>query len=101
MSSELPSSPDAESVRAPRNLDIYSAAAFRDALLAQAARPTVVVDLAPVESCDIAGLQVLWAVKRSAEASGRSFVVRNTPPVLLQACSGLGLDATQLLPPSP
>lgn len=80
----------------PAALDLAHASAVRDELLARLATGSTVLDLADVASCDLAGLQLLWAARASAQAHGRGFAVTNPSPATLAAAAAFGLDLNEL-----
>ena len=49
------------------------------------------VNLAQAERLDVAALQILIALRRDAQAAGRVFTVRNTPPPIAKTVAELGL----------
>jgi len=51
----------------------------------------IMLDLAGVEACDTAGLQLLISARRSAAASGKSFGVLNLAPSVEKCTKLLGV----------
>lgn len=80
----------------PAALDLAHAGAVRDELLARLATGSTVFDLSAVTTCDLAGLQLLWAARASAHANGQRFTVTNPSPVALAAAAAFGLDLNEL-----
>lgn len=80
----------------PTALDLANAGAVRDELLARLATGSTVLDLASVTTCDLAGLQLLWAARHSAQANGQRFTVSNPSPAALAAAAAFGLDLNEL-----
>lgn len=78
-------------------LDLYHADAIRHQLL-QVITPGAHVraDLRDVTQCDLAGLQLLCAARRTAETSQGRFVLEAASAVVLEACAQLGLEAADL-----
>jgi anti-anti-sigma regulatory factor len=54
--------------------------------------PALTVDLAAVSACDVFGLQLLWAARRSAESRAGSFALINPGDAFADACKSAGLD---------
>ncbi len=90
------SSKDAVPFAVAGALDLYSAPEVREALLARSAEPSLTVDLSGVETCDLAGLQLLLAAKRSAAAAGRSVRLRNPSAAVSAACEAVGIGVEHL-----
>ena len=80
-------------IRISEEMNIYTAAALKDALLAHGASPLPRhFDLAQVSEMDTAGLQLLLAALRPAQPGGDAGVIDTASPVvqeLLELC-GLG-----------
>ncbi|MGO8699322.1 MAG: lipid asymmetry maintenance protein MlaB [Limisphaerales bacterium] len=72
-------------------LDIYATEAARAALLEHfGVLKSMRLDLAALEGCDAAGLQLLCAARKSAEQAGKSFKAELSPAVR-ECSSRLGL----------
>ena len=56
-------------------------------------------DLAQVDSCDCAGLQLLCSARKSATASEISLRIVNPSPAIVSAAEGLGLDLSEITNP--
>ena len=83
-------------------LDIYSAEALRDALLRPVHSETgLVLDLSGVVSCDVIGLQLLYAARRSCEAYRRPFHVHSVSKPVCEAAAAVGLSAAEIFPGTP
>jgi anti-anti-sigma factor len=73
-------------------LDLYSVEAAREALLNQFAdKPGLELDLAAVETCDTAGLQLLLAARLNAAADGKKFSIRLPAPAIEKCGELIGL----------
>jgi anti-anti-sigma factor len=73
-------------------LDIDAANALREAILdCFSAQPEVAIDLAGVDACDAASLQVLLAGLRDAASCGQAFSFHAVPPPVLETAAALGL----------
>lgn len=78
-------------------LDIYAAAALRDALAQCLSRQSALaVDLSGVEACDFVALQLLCSSRKSAEAAGKPFALIAVSEAFVQTGSSLGLAPDQL-----
>lgn len=74
-------------------LDINTVDELRGILLASLERnTTIVVDLSSVTSCDAAGVQLLFALAKSAELAGKTFALGATSEALVRDCAKLGID---------
>lgn len=74
-------------------LDIYSADALREALLAPLqAKSDLALDLAGVESCDVIALQLLCSARKTAVAQGTAFSIQTTSPAIAEAAAAVGLS---------
>lgn len=80
----------------PAALDLAHASAVKDELLARLAVGPTSLDLASVTTCDLAGLQLLWAARASAHSNGQRFTVTNPSPAALAAAAAFGLDLNEL-----
>ncbi len=58
-----------------------------------AGAPEVSIDLGGATDFDLFGLQLICAARRSAEAAGKPFGLRNVPEAFLRACALAGLPA--------
>jgi len=93
---------DTDILQLAGDLDIYSVEAAREALMDHFARKTgLELDLGGVETCDATGMQLLLAVRRSAEAGGRSFSIGVTAPAIGKCSELLGVKPEALQPNSP
>jgi anti-sigma B factor antagonist len=77
-------------------LDLAHASTVKDELLARTAVGTTTLDLSEVASCDLAGLQLLWAARASARARGQRFTVASPSVAVLTAAVAFGLDLAEL-----
>jgi anti-anti-sigma regulatory factor len=77
------------------NLIIQDVEAAHKLLLSQ---PTssMVLDLSAVATCDLTGVQLLLSAQKTAIAAGGKFSVSAYSPAVAAACTGLGLDVSQL-----
>ena len=83
---------DTNAIRISGELDIYSVEGAREALLNHLAdKPVLELDLAGVETCDTAGMQLLLAAQRSAVASGKTFSMHTPAPAIEKCGELLGL----------
>ena len=74
-------------------LDINTVDELRGILIASLERnATIVVDLCSVTSCDAAGVQLLFALAKSAELAGKTFALGATSEALVRDCANLGID---------
>lgn len=80
----------------PAALDLAHVGAVKDDLLAALAVGSTRLDLSEVASCDLAGLQLLWAASASAGAHGHRFTVTAPSPEVLAAATTFGLDLSEL-----
>ena len=90
-------------LRLEPELTIYSAARVREALLAHLhAGSALSLDLADVCEIDSAGVQLLIAARRDADAGGVALQLRGHSAAVHDAFALLGLDAqcTPLQPPA-
>ena len=78
------------------NLDIQHAEAVHKLLLSQPAASSKVLDLSAVAACDLTGIQLLLSAQKTAIAAGEKFSVSAYSPAVAAACTGLGLDVSQL-----
>lgn len=78
-------------------LDIYSANDITDALAeCLATHPELLLDLSDVESCDIAGVQLICSAQKSAAASHKAFLLTAASPQVTRACADAGLSPASL-----
>ena len=84
----------------PVALDLAHVGAVKDELLAVLAVGSPRLDLSEVASCDLAGLQLLWAANASAVAHGHRFSVAAPSPAVRAAAATFGLDLSELQDPS-
>jgi anti-anti-sigma factor len=102
MKLQITTGPDSLTLRLAGDLDIYSVEPARDALLAHLAdKLGIELDLASVETCDAAGMQLLLAARRSAVAAGKVFAIRSPVPAIEQCGEALGLGPESRQPYSP
>lgn len=80
----------------PAALDLAHASTVKDELLARLAVGSTVLDLSAATTCDLAGLQLLWAARASAQAHGQRFTVTAPSPAVLAAAAAFGLDLNEL-----
>ncbi|HEY4248907.1 MAG TPA: STAS domain-containing protein [Lacunisphaera sp.] len=78
------------------DLDIQHAEEVHKLLLVQSETPATALDLSAVAACDLTGLQLLFSAQRTASAAGRKFSISAYSPAIVAACTGLGLDVSQL-----
>lgn len=80
-------------MRIEGEMNIYRAAELRDALLAEmAGEGELLLELDAVDTMDTAGVQLLLAARRAAEAAGRKLALVSPSADVLQALATLGLD---------
>ena len=84
------------SLKIETDLDIQHAEAVHNLLLAQPASAFAELDLSSVASCDLTGIQLLVAARVTATAAGKKFSISAFSPSVIAACTGLGLDVSQL-----
>lgn len=74
-------------------LTVYTAEGIRDTILGQIhSKEGLIVDLAEVDSCDCAGLQLLCATHKSGCMNGQSIRLVNLSKPIIKAADELGLD---------
>jgi len=74
-------------------LTVYTVEGIRDMILGQIqSKQDVVVDLAEVDSCDCAGLQLLCAAHKSTCVNGKSIHLVNLSKPIVEMAKELGLD---------
>jgi len=79
-------------------LDINTAAEVRKSLLEHLERQArISVDLSKIESCDVAGIQLLLAMQRSAMAAGKPFAIVAATNAFTTICAALGISSTQFM----
>jgi phospholipid transport system transporter-binding protein len=59
---------------------------------------SISVDLSQIESCDTAGAQLLLALGKSTESSGKPFAVVAASEAFVRDCAGLGISMATLAP---
>ncbi len=80
-------------VVSPRgDIDIATAPAVREAMLAQVAGHRLVLDLRGVAFMDTSGLQLLVEGRRRALAEGGEFAIVDGPPAVRRVIEVAGLD---------
>lgn len=79
-------------LRVGPQLEIRNATALRADLVIRAAAAEVVVDLSEVTDCDLAGLQILAALKVSAEKRGGQCSFRSPSAAVRRACANYGIE---------
>lgn len=73
-------------------LDINTVDEMRGVLLEHLEQHTdIIVDLSRVECCDAAGAQLLIALEKSAESSGKSFSILAISETFVRDCADLGI----------
>jgi len=78
-------------------LDIYAVDAARDVLIQHVQNnPRLILDLSEVEECDVAGLQLLFSVRKTIESLCKSLEVKRVSQAIIDACAALGLGMDQL-----
>lgn len=77
-------------------LDLAHASAVRDELLARTTAASTAFDLGEVAVCDLAGLQLLWAARASAQAQGHRFTVVSPSAAVQAAAAAFGFDLAAL-----
>jgi len=94
MDMDISTRPDTGAVRLSGALGVYQAEELRKALLDVLAKGTdLVLDLAQVASCDTAGAQILWSLRRAATEAGKTIRFERASPPLLATWNRLGLPA--------
>jgi len=75
------------------DLTIYHVATLRERLAAQMATlEKITINMQAVKKVDIAGIQLLLAMKRSTERQGKPFHLDNAPPCVVNAVKLTGFD---------
>ena len=88
-------------IRLTGDLDIYAVEEAREGLLDHLVqRASLELDLGGIETCDATGLQLLLSARRSATASGKSFLILNRTSAIEQCGELLGVDPDNLFPPA-
>jgi anti-sigma B factor antagonist len=96
MKLQITALPDTNVLHLMGDLDLYSVATAREALLNHLAdRPGLTLDLVDVETCDTAGMQLLLAARRSAMAFGGAFSIQTPAPAIEKCGALLGLPPEQ------
>jgi anti-anti-sigma factor len=94
MDIDISTHPETGALRLTGALGVYQADAVRKALLDFLATGTdLVLDLAQVASCDAAGAQLLWSVRRTAMESGKTIRFERASQPLRNSWNRLGLAA--------
>lgn len=86
---------DSEKVRLTirNDLSIYTAKTLREALLDCLDTPgDLEIDLSEVSDCDAAGLQLLWAVRKSALHRKKSFRIVAAPAAISEVIKTAGMN---------
>lgn len=60
--------------------------------------PEVKLDLAGVESCDAAALQLLWSARKTAEETGKRLELTAMSPAVEDTGAALGLFLREVMP---
>jgi len=101
-SSKLPKSSVESEFRIVGDLVVSTVACCLERLKTQFANSRVLaIDLGAATGFDAFGLQLLWSVRRSAEASGRSFSLVNVPEAFTQTCKAAGFAPDAFTPIQP
>ncbi len=80
------------------SFSIYDAAAHREALFAAlTAHDDVVVDLNGVETCDVAGIQLLCSAQKMAADKGKRLSITAAPPSVVDVMDEMGIHSMELL----
>lgn len=83
----------AEPLKIAGDLQLYSGMELRDALSDLVGnKPAPIVDLSEVESCDLAGMQILCAAIKTAESAGKQLTFSAISPSVVQCCRSIGLS---------
>lgn len=95
MNLQITPAEEGRALKAAGSLDIYSADAFREALLQglQQAAP-LTLDLGAVTSCDAVALQLLCAARKSAEAAGKPLILDDLSPAVAETAAALGFSSS-------
>lgn len=79
-------------------LSIYEAAGLQEEVLACLEKDLdLELDLGGVTGCDMAGLQLLYAARKTAIKEQKVFAITDTPQTVLDALQGAGLRPDELL----
>jgi anti-anti-sigma factor len=80
------------------DLDIDAAVEVHKALLAYLEHHARIwLDLSKIECCDAAGVQLLVAAQRSAEAAGKPFAIIAVTEAFTTVCASLGISSGQFI----
>ena len=80
------------------NLDVNAAAEVHRALLTHLEHSLgISLDLSQIENCDAAGVQLLIAMQRSAEAVGKPFAVITATDAFTMVCASLGISSEHFI----
>ena len=75
------------------NLTIYQAADLREKLLAVVeANQEIIIDLHELKDWDVAGLQLLVALRKTAAKSGKNLRLEQAPDAFFEAFDAIGLS---------
>lgn len=78
-------------------LTIYTVEALRTQIIERLSHPGgLVIDLAGVNACDCAGLQLLCSARKNTTAAGNTFHISNLSPAIQAAAESIGLDPLQI-----
>lgn len=76
-----------------KNLTIFHVADLRDKLLKTiSAEAKPVLDLRDLQECDVAGLQLLVSLIKTANDAGKELRLNNTPDCFRKTAAAVGLD---------
>lgn len=85
-------------LRILESLSIYDVAALRDALLACLEGDNeVIVDLGGVEQCDMAGLQILHSLRKTAAQMKKKVQILDEKGVVLEALEAAGINTEDIM----
>lgn len=74
-------------------LDISAVEGLLSALMEYSgSHPAICLDLSQIQTCDAAGLQLLLALKKSAEAAGKPMALVAAPDMFTRVASQLGIS---------
>lgn len=80
------------------NLSIYNTADLREKLLAiLEADQEIVIDLHELKEWDVAGLQLIVSLQKTADKSGKTFRLQQGPEAFLETLEAMGLSRTKFL----
>jgi anti-anti-sigma regulatory factor len=82
-------------------LDINTAEEVRGMMLEHMElHGSAVLDLSLIECCDAAGAQLLIALKKSTESSGKPFRIATTSVAFVRDCASIGIHFASSMPPA-